>query len=52
MRERLIHGYDLVDWDEVWQTARKDIPDHYKKLNNQRSSLYREPVLPNQVRPQ
>ena len=27
MRDHLIHGYDLVDWDEVWQTGSKDIPD-------------------------
>jgi uncharacterized protein with HEPN domain len=27
MRDRLIHGYDLIDWDEVWKTATVDIPD-------------------------
>ena len=32
MRDHLIHGYDLVDWDEVWQTARKDIPDLLRKI--------------------
>jgi uncharacterized protein with HEPN domain len=32
MRDHLIHGYDLVDWDEVWQTARKDIPDLLQKI--------------------
>jgi uncharacterized protein with HEPN domain len=26
MRDKLIHGYDIVDLDEVWQTAKKDIP--------------------------
>jgi len=25
MRDHLIHGYDLVDWDEVWQTATSDM---------------------------
>ncbi|MBL6962096.1 MAG: DUF86 domain-containing protein [Anaerolineales bacterium] len=32
MRDHLIHGYDLVDWDEVWQTAKKDIPDLLLKI--------------------
>ncbi len=32
MRDHLVHGYDLVDWDEVWQTANKDIPDLLKKI--------------------
>ena len=26
MRDHLIHGYDVVDWDEVWKTAEKDVP--------------------------
>ncbi len=26
MRDRLIHHYDAVDWDEVWRTASVDIP--------------------------
>ncbi|MFH1186541.1 MAG: DUF86 domain-containing protein [Chloroflexota bacterium] len=26
MRDRLIHGYDLTDWDEVWKSARDDVP--------------------------
>lgn len=25
MRDHLIHGYDIVDWDEVWKTATSDI---------------------------
>jgi uncharacterized protein with HEPN domain len=25
MRDRLIHGYDDVDMDQVWQTVQKDI---------------------------
>ena len=32
MRDHLIHGYDLVDWDEVWQTAKKDIPELLQKI--------------------
>lgn len=27
MRDRLIHGYDAVDLDQVWKTATSDIPD-------------------------
>lgn len=26
-RDRLIHEYDAVDLEEVWGTARRDIPD-------------------------
>lgn len=26
MRDRLIHGYDSVDIDELWKTATKDVP--------------------------
>lgn len=32
MRDHLIHGYDLTDWDEVWKTASKDIPDLLQKV--------------------
>jgi uncharacterized protein with HEPN domain len=27
MRDNLIHGYDDIDWDEVWKTANSDIPE-------------------------
>jgi uncharacterized protein with HEPN domain len=27
MRDHLIHGYDVVDWEEVWKTATCDVPD-------------------------
>jgi uncharacterized protein with HEPN domain len=26
MRDRLIHGYDSVDVDELWKTSVEDIP--------------------------
>ena len=26
MRDRLIHGYDSVDIDELWKTATEDVP--------------------------
>jgi uncharacterized protein with HEPN domain len=33
MRDHLVHGYDLVDWDEVWKTAASDIPDLLDNLD-------------------
>lgn len=27
MRDKLIHGYDIVDLDRVWKTANSDIPE-------------------------
>ena len=27
MRDKLIHGYDIVDLEEVWTTANQDVPD-------------------------
>lgn len=32
MRDHLVHAYDLVDWDEVWRTATRDIPDLLDKI--------------------
>ena len=26
MRDKLIHGYDIVDLEEVWKTADRDVP--------------------------
>ena len=37
MRDHLIHGYDAVDLDEVWQTASHDVPEALGKL---------EPLVP------
>jgi len=37
MRDKLIHGYDVVDLEEVWQTANTDIPEFLSML---------EPLLP------
>ena len=39
MRDNLIHDYDDVDVDEVWKTAKTDIPDLLVLL---------EPLLPNE----
>jgi uncharacterized protein with HEPN domain len=27
MRDKLIHGYDIVDLEEVWETVNRDVPD-------------------------
>lgn len=27
MRDNLIHGYDIVDLEEVWRTADRDVPE-------------------------
>ncbi len=27
MRESLIHGHDLIDWDEIWKTAKLEMPE-------------------------
>ncbi len=32
MRDDLVHGYDVVDWDEVWRTAIRDVPELLDKL--------------------
>jgi uncharacterized protein with HEPN domain len=37
MRDHLIHGYDAVDLEEVWQTATRDVSEVLTKL---------EPLLP------
>lgn len=33
MRDHLIHGYDVVDWDEVWNTVTRDVPELLNKLH-------------------
>ncbi len=27
MRDKLIHGYDIIDMEEVWKTATLDVPE-------------------------
>src|SRR3972149_1532083 len=34
MRDNLIHGYDLIDWDEVWKTSTVDVPDLLDKIDS------------------
>jgi len=42
MRDHLTHGYDIVDWDEVWKTVTSDVPDLSAKI---------EPLLPTKPKP-
>ena len=39
MRDHLIHGYDAIDLDEVWNTATRDVPEVLAKI---------APILPQQ----
>lgn len=39
MRDKLIHGYDIIDLDEVWKTADVDVPNLLSLV---------EPLLPRQ----
>ncbi len=41
MRDKLIHGYDIVDVEEVWKTAETDVPDLLSSL---------QPLLPKEGR--
>jgi uncharacterized protein with HEPN domain len=34
MRDNLIHGYDLIDWDEVWKTSTVDVPDLLSRMES------------------
>jgi len=33
MRDKLIHGYDSVDLNEVWKTTSQDMPDLLNQLD-------------------
>jgi uncharacterized protein with HEPN domain len=38
MRNRLIHGYDIVDYDIVWSTVADDLPPLIAELEKKLSS--------------
>jgi uncharacterized protein with HEPN domain len=40
MRDRLVHGYDKINWSVVWVTATQDVPRLLAEL---------EPLLPPEV---
>lgn len=33
MRNRLIHGYDVIDVDRLWEVVRKDLPRLIRELD-------------------
>jgi uncharacterized protein with HEPN domain len=39
MRDRLIHGYDSVDIDELWKTSLEDIPALMEQVKKIRAAL-------------
>jgi uncharacterized protein with HEPN domain len=34
MRDRIIHGYDIVDLQIVWDVVKKDIPELKPKISS------------------
>jgi uncharacterized protein with HEPN domain len=34
VRNRLIHGYDAIDFDILWTIAKRDIPELIQSLDN------------------
>jgi len=40
MRDHLAHGYDVVDWQEVWKTVATDVPELLSQI---------EPWLPKET---
>ena len=39
MRDRLIHGYNEIDLEEVWTTAVRDVPVFLKQLRQIQTEL-------------
>lgn len=39
MRDRLIHGYDVIDLDELWKTSSEDIPVLMEQLKRIQAGL-------------
>jgi uncharacterized protein with HEPN domain len=47
MRDRLIHGYDQVDWAIVWETVTRFVPAALPELRKVRDALLaEEPTAP------
>ena len=40
MRDRLIHGYDSVDVDELWKTATVDLPTLLRQIEKIQSEIF------------
>ena len=45
MRDRLIHGYDSVDHDELWKTSTEDIPRLLEQIRAFRKNHCLESIL-------
>jgi uncharacterized protein with HEPN domain len=43
MRDRLIHGYDSVDIDELWKTATEDVPLLLARVGTILETDFKEP---------
>lgn len=39
MRNRLIHGYDAIDIDVLWDTVENDLPDLISKLEKEMNKI-------------
>ena len=46
MRDRLIHGYDQVDWEIVWDTVTRFVPAALPELRAARDALLAEEPPP------
>ena len=42
MRDRLIHGYDTVDLEVVWETVQRNIPDLLRAIRERLTDLNTE----------
>jgi uncharacterized protein with HEPN domain len=39
LRNVLIHGYDKIDWDQIWMVLSRDLPALVPKLEKMKSAL-------------
>jgi uncharacterized protein with HEPN domain len=39
MRDRLIHGYDSIDVDELWKTATVDLPTLLSQVRRMQAAI-------------
>jgi hypothetical protein len=40
MRNRLIHGYDVIDYDLLWDTVTSDLPELFAENVVMKSKVY------------
>jgi uncharacterized protein with HEPN domain len=46
MRNRLIHGYDVVDYDILWRVLQEDLPVLIRELERILAAISDEPEVP------